>query len=44
MCSDDTHADQLQSPDPWVLHDFEPTVLFDLEPVDSVVVLSLIHI
>src|SRR5580698_9179901 len=41
MCSDDTHADNLQSPDPRVLHDFEPTVLFDLEPVDSVVVTTL---
>jgi 7,8-dihydropterin-6-yl-methyl-4-(beta-D-ribofuranosyl)aminobenzene 5'-phosphate synthase len=31
----------LESPDPRVLHDFEPTVLFDLEPVESVVVTTL---
>ena len=41
MCGDDTHADHLESPDTRVLHDFEPTVLFDLEPVDSVVVTTL---
>ena len=41
MCSDETHADHLQSQDPRVLHDFEPNVLFDLEPVDSVVVTTL---
>ena len=41
MCSDDTQADHLKSPDRQVLHDFEPPVLFDLEPVDSVVVTTL---
>ncbi len=41
MCSDDTHADHLHRPDPLLLHDFEPGVLFDLEPVDSVVVTTL---
>lgn len=41
MCSDDTHADHLPGPEPGVLHDFEPRVVFDLEPVDSVVVTTL---
>jgi len=41
VCSDDTHADHLHGPDPRVLHDFEPGMLFDLEPVDSVVVTTL---
>jgi hypothetical protein len=41
VCSDDTHADHLENPDSRVLYDFEPTVLFDLEPVDSVVVTTL---
>jgi 7,8-dihydropterin-6-yl-methyl-4-(beta-D-ribofuranosyl)aminobenzene 5'-phosphate synthase len=41
VCSDDTHADHLHGPDPRLLHDFEPGVLFDLEPVDSVVVTAL---
>ena len=31
MCSDETHADHPISPDPRVLHDFEPRVSFDLD-------------
>lgn len=41
MCTDDSpapHPHQIESP---VLHDFEPRVLFDLEPVDSVTVTTL---
>ena len=41
MCSDDTHADHVHHSDSDVLRDFEPQVEFDLEPVDSVVVTTL---
>jgi 7,8-dihydropterin-6-yl-methyl-4-(beta-D-ribofuranosyl)aminobenzene 5'-phosphate synthase len=41
VCSDDTHADHRHSAYSGVLHDFEPGVLFELEPVDSVVVTTL---
>ncbi len=41
MCTQDTPAGHLQHPDPQVLHDFEPRVVFDLEPVDSVTVTTL---
>src|ERR671929_117942 len=41
MCADDTAAAHLRRPDPHVLHDFEPRVVFDLEPVDSVTVTTL---
>jgi hypothetical protein len=33
--------DTARQPDPQVLHDFEPAVVFDLEPVDSVTVTTL---
>ena len=36
MCADDTDQAHLHQPDLQVLHDFEPRVLFDLEPVDTV--------
>lgn len=41
MCKDDTAAAHLHQPNPHLLHDFVPTVLFDLEPVDSVTVTTL---
>jgi len=41
MCTDDMSAAHLQQPDPHVLNDFEPRVVFDLEPVDSVTVTTL---
>src|SRR5919201_1218007 len=41
MCTDDAAAAHLHRPDPHVLHDFEPRVVFDLEPVDSVTVTTL---
>ena len=34
-------ASALDQPDPQVLHDFEPRVVFDLEPVDAVTVTTL---
>lgn len=40
MCTDDGPAAHPQL-DPQVLHDFEPPVVFDLEPVDSVTVTTL---
>jgi 7,8-dihydropterin-6-yl-methyl-4-(beta-D-ribofuranosyl)aminobenzene 5'-phosphate synthase len=40
MCTDQTPADQPRI-DPQVLHDFDPGVVFDLEPVDSVTVTTL---
>jgi 7,8-dihydropterin-6-yl-methyl-4-(beta-D-ribofuranosyl)aminobenzene 5'-phosphate synthase len=40
MCTD-LATDQPHQPDPQVLHDFEPGVVFDLEPVDSVTVTTL---
>jgi 7,8-dihydropterin-6-yl-methyl-4-(beta-D-ribofuranosyl)aminobenzene 5'-phosphate synthase len=39
MCTDDMTT--ARQPDPQVLHDFEPAVVFDLEPVDSVTVTML---
>jgi 7,8-dihydropterin-6-yl-methyl-4-(beta-D-ribofuranosyl)aminobenzene 5'-phosphate synthase len=41
MCADDTDQAHLHQPDLQVLHDFEPRVLFDLEPVDTVTVTTL---
>jgi 7,8-dihydropterin-6-yl-methyl-4-(beta-D-ribofuranosyl)aminobenzene 5'-phosphate synthase len=41
VCTDDAGAVFLQQQDPQVLHDFEPSVVFDLEPVDSVTVTTL---
>src|ERR671938_658356 len=41
MCTDDTAAAHRHQPNPHVLHDFEPRVVFDLEPVDSVTVTTL---
>jgi 7,8-dihydropterin-6-yl-methyl-4-(beta-D-ribofuranosyl)aminobenzene 5'-phosphate synthase len=41
MCTDDTAAAHLHQRDPHVLHDFVPRVVFDLEPVDSVTVTTL---
>jgi len=41
MCTDDMATAHLRQPDPQVLHDFEPRVVFDLEPVDSVTVTML---
>jgi 7,8-dihydropterin-6-yl-methyl-4-(beta-D-ribofuranosyl)aminobenzene 5'-phosphate synthase len=41
MCTDDMATAHLHQPDPRVLHDFDPGVVFDLEPVDSVTVTSL---
>src|SRR5689334_15433735 len=41
MCTDDLATVHVQQPDPHVLHDFEPGVVFDLEPVDSVTVTTL---
>ena len=39
MCTDDTPAGHVH-PAP-LLHDFEPSVTFDLEPVDSVTVTTV---
>ena len=41
MCTDDLRTAHLRQPDPQVLHDFEPRVVFDLEPVDAVTVTTL---
>jgi 7,8-dihydropterin-6-yl-methyl-4-(beta-D-ribofuranosyl)aminobenzene 5'-phosphate synthase len=41
MCTDDMATAHRHQPDPQVLHDFEPRVVFDLEPVDSVTVTTL---
>src|SRR5215470_16502239 len=41
MCNDDAVTSLLHQPDPQVLHDFEPGAVFDLEPVDSVTVTTL---
>ena len=41
MCTDDTAPAHLHQPGSQVLHDFEPRVLFDLEPVDAVTVTTL---
>ena len=39
MCTDDTPAGHVHPAT--LLHDFEPSVTFDLEPVDSVTVTTL---
>ena len=41
MCTDDMGTAHLHQPDPRVLHDFEPRVVFGLEPVDAVTVTTL---
>src|SRR4051794_123112 len=41
MCSDDVTAPHSHQPVHQQLHDFEPRVVFDLEPVDSVTVTTL---
>jgi 7,8-dihydropterin-6-yl-methyl-4-(beta-D-ribofuranosyl)aminobenzene 5'-phosphate synthase len=41
MCTDNAATTHLHQPDSQVLHDFEPRVLYDLEPVDSVTVTTL---
>ena len=41
MCTDDMGTAHLHQPDPQVLHDFEPRVVFGLEPVDAVTVTTL---
>jgi 7,8-dihydropterin-6-yl-methyl-4-(beta-D-ribofuranosyl)aminobenzene 5'-phosphate synthase len=41
MCTDDMATAYLHQPDPRVLNDFEPRVVFGLEPVDSVTVTML---
>src|SRR5262245_19318355 len=41
MCTDDMATAHLHQPDPQVLHEFEPKVVFDLEPVGSVTVTTL---
>src|SRR5690348_2632511 len=41
MCTDDIATAHLHQPEPQVLHDFEPRVVFGLEPVDSVTVTML---
>jgi 7,8-dihydropterin-6-yl-methyl-4-(beta-D-ribofuranosyl)aminobenzene 5'-phosphate synthase len=41
MCTDDMSTAHLHQPDPRVLHDFEPRVVFGLEPVDAVTVTTL---
>src|SRR4029450_9500709 len=43
MCTDDMATAHLHQPDPQALQDFEPRVVFDLEPVDSVTVTTLMH-
>jgi 7,8-dihydropterin-6-yl-methyl-4-(beta-D-ribofuranosyl)aminobenzene 5'-phosphate synthase len=40
MCTEDTAAGHAR-PDPQLLHDFEPRVVFGLEPVDSVTVTTV---
>jgi 7,8-dihydropterin-6-yl-methyl-4-(beta-D-ribofuranosyl)aminobenzene 5'-phosphate synthase len=42
VCTDHASAATAYQPDPQVLHDFDPGVVFDLEPVDSVTVTTLI--
>ena len=41
MCTDDMATSHQHRPDAHVLHDFEPGVVFELEPVDSVTVTTL---
>jgi len=41
MCTDDIATARPHQPNPHALHDFEPSVVFDLEPVDSVTVTTL---
>jgi 7,8-dihydropterin-6-yl-methyl-4-(beta-D-ribofuranosyl)aminobenzene 5'-phosphate synthase len=41
MCTDNAPPSQVHQPDARVLHDFEPRVVFDLEPADSVTVTTL---
>ena len=41
MCTDGTDTAHLHRPHPQMLHDFEPRVVFDLEPVDAVTVMTL---
>jgi 7,8-dihydropterin-6-yl-methyl-4-(beta-D-ribofuranosyl)aminobenzene 5'-phosphate synthase len=41
MCTDDMDTAHLHQPDPQVLHDFEPRVVFDPEPVDAVTVTTV---
>jgi 7,8-dihydropterin-6-yl-methyl-4-(beta-D-ribofuranosyl)aminobenzene 5'-phosphate synthase len=41
MCTDSTPAASAHLPDPQVPHDFEPAVVFDVEPADSVVITTL---
>jgi 7,8-dihydropterin-6-yl-methyl-4-(beta-D-ribofuranosyl)aminobenzene 5'-phosphate synthase len=41
VCTDDNAIGLLHQPDPQVLYDFEPSAFFDLEPVDSVTVTTL---
>jgi 7,8-dihydropterin-6-yl-methyl-4-(beta-D-ribofuranosyl)aminobenzene 5'-phosphate synthase len=41
MCTDDMASAPARQPDPGVWHDFEPAVVIDLEPVDSVAVTTL---
>lgn len=41
MCTDGMAGAHSRQPDPEVLHDFEPRVLFGLEPVDTVTVTTL---
>ena len=41
MCTDQTPAAHQHAAGPQVLHDFDPGVVFDLEPVDAVTVTTL---
>ena len=41
MCTDQTPAAHQHPVGPQVLHDFDPGVVFDLEPVDAVTVTTL---
>jgi 7,8-dihydropterin-6-yl-methyl-4-(beta-D-ribofuranosyl)aminobenzene 5'-phosphate synthase len=41
MCTDGMDAAHLHQPDPEVLHDFDPRIVFGLEPVDTVTVTTL---
>ena len=41
MCTDQTPAAHQHPAGPQVLHDFDPGVVFDLEPVDAVTVTTL---
>ncbi len=41
MCTDQTPAAHVLPARPQVLHDFDPGVVFDLEPVDAVTVTTL---